>query len=65
MKEVVHHEEIPGQSTSKEKNSSDKKSNYTIKAKSIPVTPKTVASSLFRGRDAREMVSYSVDLQRD
>ena len=32
-KEVVHHEEIPSQSMSK-KNLSDKKSNFTIKAKS-------------------------------
>ena len=44
-KEVVHHEEVPGQSKSKKKNSSDKKSNFTIKAKSIPVTPKSVAAS--------------------
>ena len=35
----------PGQSRSKKKNSSDKKSNFTIKAKSIPVTPKAVAES--------------------
>ena len=45
-KEVVHHEQIPDQPKSKQKrNASDKKSNFTIKAKSIPVTPKTVASS--------------------
>ena len=45
-KEVVHHEKFPDQPTSKpEKNASDKKSIFTIKAKSIPVTPKTVASS--------------------
>ena len=45
-KEVVHHEEIPGYSKSKQKkNASDKESNFTTKAKSIPVTPKTVASS--------------------
>ena len=43
-KEVAHHEEIPGQSKSN-KNSYDKKSNFTIKAKSIPVTPKAVAAS--------------------
>ena len=43
--EVVHHEEIPRQPKSKKKNTSDKKSNLTIKAKSIPVMPKTVASS--------------------
>ena len=34
-KEVAHHEEIPGHSKSKKKNASDKKSNFTIKAKSI------------------------------
>ena len=45
-KEVVHHEQIPDQPMSKQKkNASDKKSSFTIKAKSIPVTPKTVASS--------------------
>ena len=45
-KEVVHHKEVLGYSKSKKKkNSSDKKSNFTIKAKSIPVTPKTVAAS--------------------
>ena len=45
-KEVVYHEQIPDQPMSKQKrNASDKKSNFTIKAKSIPVTPKTVASS--------------------
>ena len=45
-KEVVHHEQIPDQPKSKQKkNASDKKSNFTIKAKSIPMTPKTVASS--------------------
>ena len=44
--EVVHHEQIPDQPMSKQKkNASDKKSNFTLKAKSIPVTPKTVASS--------------------
>ena len=45
-KEGVHHEQIPDQAPSKQKkNASDKKSNFTIKAKSIPVTPKAVASS--------------------
>ena len=45
-KEVVHHEQIPDHPMSKQKkNASDKKSSFTIKAKSIPVTPKTVASS--------------------
>ena len=45
-KEVVHHEQIPDQDMSKlKKNAADKKSNFVIKAKSIPVTPKAVASS--------------------
>ena len=43
--EVVQHEEVPGHPQSKKKNSGDKKSSLTIKAKSIPVTPKTVAAS--------------------
>ena len=45
-REVVHHEQIPGHDVANsKKNSSDKKSNVVIKAKSIPVTPKAVASS--------------------
>ena len=45
-KEVVHHEQIPDQPTYKQKRrASDKKSSFPVKAKSIPVTPKTVASS--------------------
>ena len=44
-KEVVHHKEIPDHSKHKKKNPSDKKSNFTIKAKSNPVTPKSVATS--------------------
>ena len=45
-KEVVHHEQIPDYDVSKsKKNTPDKKSNVVIKAKSIPVTPKAVASS--------------------
>ena len=45
-KEVVHHEQIPDYDTSKsKKNVPDKKSNVVIKAKSIPVTPKAMASS--------------------
>ena len=45
-KQVVHHEQIPDQPMSKQKkNAPDKKFSFTIKAKSIPVTPKTVASS--------------------
>ena len=43
-KEVVHHEEVPGHAKSK-KNSDDKKGTFSIKAKSIPVTPKEVAAS--------------------
>ena len=43
-KEVVQHEQIPDQPMFKhKKNASDKKSSFTIKAKSIPVTPKTVS----------------------
>ena len=52
-KEVVHHEQIPDYDVSKpKKNAPDKKSNVVIKAKSIPVTPKAVASSqgAMRGR---------------
>ena len=45
-KEDVHHEQIPDQDTSKSrKNAADKKPNVVIKAKSIPVTLKAVASS--------------------
>ena len=45
-KEVVHHEQIPEQDMSKlRRNAVDKKSNVAIKAKSIPVTSKAVASS--------------------
>ena len=44
-KKVVHHEQIPDHDVSKQKkNASDKKPNFVIKAKSIPVTPKAVAS---------------------
>ena len=42
--EVVHHEEAPGQPKQK-MSSDDKKSTFTNKAKSIPVTPRTVAAS--------------------
>ena len=46
-KEVVHHEQIPDYDVSKHKrqHANDKKSNVVIKAKSIPVTPKSVAFS--------------------
>ena len=45
-KEVVHHEQIPDDDASRsKKNTPDKKSNVVIKAKSIAVTPKAVASS--------------------
>ena len=46
-KEVVHHEQIPDYDVSKHKrqHANDKKSNVVIKAKSIPVTLKSVASS--------------------
>ena len=50
-KEVVHHEEVPGQHTSKKKSSGDNKSSFTIEAKSIPVTPKTVAASTWSMRE--------------
>ena len=45
--EVVHHEQIPDYDVKKPKRqqANDKKSNVVIKAKSIPVTPKSVASS--------------------
>ena len=43
-KKVVHHEEVPGHAKPKKK-IGDKKSAFTIKAKIIPVTPKTVAAS--------------------
>ena len=42
--EVVHHEEVPGQPKHK-KSLDDKQSTFTFKAKSIPVTPRTVAAS--------------------
>ena len=45
-KEVVHHERIPDQDMCKlRQNAADNKSNVLIKAKSIPITPKAVASS--------------------
>ena len=46
-KEVVHHDQIPDYDVSKRRRqqANDKKSNVVIKAKSIPVTPKSVASS--------------------
>ena len=51
-KEVVHHEQIPDYDVSKsKKNAPDKKSNVVIKAKSIPVIPKAVASSQGAMRD--------------
>ena len=42
--EVVHHEETPGQ-TSQKKSKDGKKPTLTMKAKSVPVTPETVAAS--------------------
>ena len=46
-KEVVHHEQIPDSDVTKSRrqHANDKKSNVVIEAKSIPVTPKSVASS--------------------
>ena len=49
-KRVVHHEEIPGHPKSK-KNSGDRKSTFTIKAKSIPATSKTVAAMTGSARE--------------
>ena len=45
-KEVVHHDQIPDLDVSKRgrQQPNDRKSNIVIKAKSIPVTPKSVAS---------------------
>ena len=40
----MHHEEVAGQPKQK-KSSDDKKSTFTIKAKSIPVTRRSVAAS--------------------
>ena len=58
-KEVVHHEQIPDQDMSKlKKNATDKKSNFVIKAKSIPVTPKAVASSQGAMRERRLVSIY-------
>ena len=42
--EVAHHEEIPGEHKWK-KSPDDKKSTFSVKAKSIPATPETVAAS--------------------
>ena len=49
-REVVHHEEVPGHPKLK-KSSGDKKLTFTIKSKSIPVTPKTVAASTGSARE--------------
>ena len=62
-KEVVHYEEIQGHPKSKKKNASDKKSKFTIKAKSIPVTPKTVATSTGQTRE-RWLVSIYIVTKR-
>ena len=62
-KEVVHREQIPDQPSSKQKkNASDKKSSFTIKAKSIPVTPKAVASSQGEMRE-RWLVSIYKEIE--
>ena len=62
-KEVVHHEQVPDYDVSKsKKNAPDKKSNVVIKAKSIPVTPKAVASSQGAMRE-RWLVSYTKRLR--
>ena len=56
-------EEIPDQPKSKQKkHPSDKKSNFTIKAKCIPATPKTVVSSENAMRE-RWLVSINKEIQ--
>ena len=55
--EVVHNEEVPGHPKPKQ-NSGDKKSTFTIKAKSIPVTPKTVAATTGPAREKRLLSMY-------
>ena len=63
-KEVVHHEQIPDQDVSKlRKNAADKKSNVVIKAKSIPVTPKAVASSQGAMRETMASVSIYKEIE--
>ena len=62
-KEVAHHEQIPDYDVSKsKKNSPDKKSNVVINAKSIPVTPKAVASSQAAMRE-RWLVSMYKEIE--
>ena len=62
-KEVVHHEQITDQDMSKtKKQTSDKKSNVVIKAKGIPVTPKSVASSQGATRE-RWLVSIDKEIE--
>ena len=62
-KEVVHHEQIPDHDVANsKKDSSDKKSNVVIQAKSIPVTPKAVASSQVAQRE-RWLVSIYKEIE--
>ena len=63
-KEVVHHDQIPDHDVSKRRRqqSNDKKSNVVIKAKSIPVTPKSVASSQGARRE-RWLVSIYQEIE--
>ena len=62
-KEVDHHEQIPDQPMSKQKrNASDKKSHLTIKTKSIPAIPKTVASSQGAMRE-KWLVSFYKEIE--
>ena len=63
-KEVVHHEQIPDYDVTKHKRQhvNDKKSNVVIKAKSIPVTPKSVASSTGAMRE-RWLVSIYKEIE--
>ena len=64
-KEVVHHEEVPGQPKSRQKSSGDTKSNFTIKAKGIPLTLKTVAASTGSMREKWKETLVIVHLRRD
>ena len=58
-KEVVHHEQIPEYDATKhKKNAPDKEFNVVIKAKSIPVTPTSVASSQGAMRERWQVSIY-------
>ena len=59
--EVAQNGEVPGVPKHK-KNLDDKKSTFTIKAKSIPVTPKTVAASTWSVRE-RWLISIYKEIE--